>query len=431
MRLTIPDIRPQLRQLAVVRRPVIGWPLRFSVTKIQAMLLLLMPLTGFLGSSVLPTWRIANIFYVGLGLAFLKIRPGQSIARNLLWFQLLFLAAVFMQYLGMGTSYAWSFYDISWIISVVLLFGMSQLFFLQIQNGVDRIMQLFYYVAAANVVYQLYQQVMVQLHLYGLATILNEQLVTYGNTFFKIIGGILGSPGFMAEAGHLALFLAPLIGFQLVADYYGILALNRKRVVVMGVSLALTISSGAFLQFILLAILLLLIIRRRLNKSNLAVIAGLLLGIILIFSLFESYREAILYRFDSVFEQDSARFMGAKVFWQAFLEHLWLGLGPKSARFIGADPNFFFTTILADHGLVAGIPMFLLYFCPVFLAFRRSNRKLFIVPYIAMTVHLFLAYGTFTWAFIWMHICLTIWGLAYAKPMNLVQTSAQVDGALA
>lgn len=417
MRLVIPgSLLVKLRGLLIFKRPSVTWPPRLTVNKAQDFMLLLLPLTGFLGLHVLPTWRIANIFYVALGLVFLRLKQEQRIAKNLFWFQLLFLLAIAGQYLGMGTKYAWSFYDVSWLISVVLLFAMMHLFFLDIQVRLERIMHLFYLLTLANIGYQLYQQVMVQLHWYSLATVLNEQMIAYGNTFFKIIGGILGSPGFMAEAGHLALFLAPLIGFQLVADYYGILPLNRKRIIAMVVSLALTISSGAFLQFGFLALLLLLIYRKRLDRNNLLVIAGAVSFMVMVFLFFDKYREAIMYRVDSIFEQDSARFMGAKVFWTAFTENIWFGLGPKSARFIGADPNFFFTTILADHGLIAGIPMFLLYFGPVILAYQRSKHKLFIVPYIAMTVHLFLAYGTFTWAFLWMQVAFTIWGLGYAQP---------------
>ena len=402
-----------------LNRIKVAWPPRLLVRDVQTVMLFLMPLTGFLGHPTLPTWRIANIVYVVLGLLFFRISNKHKIAFNLLVFQFIFLIAVGIQYLGLGNSYNYSTYDFIWIVSVLLLFAMSQLFFLQIQKDLNHILNIFYVLAVCNIYYQLYQQVMVQLHWYMLATILNEYLITYGNTFFKIIGGVLGSPGFMVESGHLALFLAPLIGFQLVADYYKILPLRPKVVTAMAISLALTISGGAFLQFSILAVLLLIIYRDRFDYKKLLLVCGLVSGLVIIFLFFKSYRDALMYRIMSVFEQDSGRFMGAKVFWHAFTENPLFGLGPKSARFIGADPNFFLTTVLADHGIFAGAAVFLLYFCPVVLAFVRSKHKLFIMPYLALTVHLFLAYGTFTWSFIWMHICLIIWGLAYAKPNEM------------
>lgn len=403
------------RPVLHLRRWVVQWPPSLGLWQAEQVLLFLLPLTGVLGLSVLPTWRIVNVLYVALGLATLRWSKGTPWARNLLYCQLFFLFMVGLQYLNKGPDYAWSFYDISWVSSVVLLFAFSQLFFLRVQSRLEGMLKVFELLALVNILYQLYQQVMFQLKWYGLATVLNEQNITYGNTFFKLIGKLMGSPGFMAEAGHLALFIAPLIGFQLVADYYGVLPLNRKRIIIMGTSLALTISSGAFLQFAFLAVLQLLIIRRNFTVRQLRNVVLLIAGVAITVMTFDAYREAILYRVYSVFELDSGRFMGAKVFWGIFTENTWFGIGPKAARFSGADPNFFITSVLADHGLLAGIPLFICYFLPVALAYYKSDRKLFIVPYLAMTLHLFLAYGTFTWSFIWMHIALTIWGLAYSK----------------
>lgn len=398
------------------RRPSITWPISFSLWQLEQVVLFILPLTGFLGMQVLPTWRIMNILYVVIGLYNLKLGPDQRVLKNLLYLQLGFLLAVALQYTNKDLSYPWSFYDISWCISILVLFALGHLFFLSVQKRLQEILQVFEWVAVANIAYQLYQQVMFQLHQYHAATILNEANITHGNVFFKLVGPLLGSPGFMAESGHLALFLAPLIGFQLVADYYDILPLNKRRVQIMGASLALTLSSGAFLQFGFLALLQVLIIRKNLSRRSVLNMVALFIGIVLVFSTFRQYREAILYRFDSVFEQDSGRFMGAKVFWEIFQENFWFGIGPKSARFSGADPNFLPTSVLADHGIVGGLAFILLYFVPVILAAWYSQRKMFLIPFVAMTVHLFLAYGTFTWSFIWMHLALTIWGLAYAQP---------------
>jgi hypothetical protein len=96
---------------------------------------------------------------------------------------------------------------------------------------------------------------------------------------------------------------------------------------------------------------------------------------------------------------------------ESFYQNFFFGVAPKSSRFINSDPNTFIPTLLADHGIIGGIAFILMYFAPVLLAFIRSKRKLFVIPFIAMTTHLFLAYGTYNWPFIWIIYVLVIEGL--------------------
>lgn len=396
--------------------------MKISTEKVLLGILVIMPFTGFLGVPALPTWRILNILFVLLGLATFKISlEKKELPYNLMIFQGLFLLMVVFQYIGMGISYEYSSYDTTWALGIIFLFFFSWIAFVLLKRNFQRILNVVYYAALINLVYQLYQQVVFQLRLYRLATIFNELNITYGKVFFKITGGILGSPGLMAEAGHLALFLGPCLIWMVVADYYGIWVIERKKFLIILTSMVLTISSGSFLQIGFLLITYLLTIRRNISKKQITNLVIGLGGTVTIFMLYDKYRDAILFRFFSIFEQDSPRMMGAVVYWQAFQENFWFGLGPKCARFIGADPNFFITTVFADHGFIAGIFLLLAWFGPVTLAFIRSKRKLFIMPFVATTIHLFLAYGTFTWPFIWLNICMVIFALEN-RQNELVQT---------
>jgi hypothetical protein len=67
--------------------------------------------------------------------------------------------------------------------------------------------------------------------------------------------------------------------------------------------------------------------------------------------------------------------------------------------------------LLADHGVLGTGALMILWFLPLIAAFVVSQTRLFVIPYLSLLVHLFLAYGTFTWSIIWINLIISLWGL--------------------
>jgi hypothetical protein len=259
-----------------------------------------------------------------------------------------------------------------------------------------------------------------------LAVILNERGIYENATFFRVIGGVLGPAGFMAEAGHVALFVGPLLMILFLMDYYSLLKIDKRFMYLCLFSLVICLSGGAVIHILFAGIMLLIINFRKLNIQALSIIAASVVLFVAVLYALPAYQDVIVYRVTSIFTGDSERLRGAEIFLTKFSEAPWFGIAPKASRYMSADPNVFIPVMLADHGIIGFTFLMLMWFVPAIYAYKHSERKLFIIPFVSLTVHLFLAYGTYTWSVIWINIVLILWCLSY-KPDTPIPTQYQYE----
>lgn len=389
--------------------------MKLNIASLKMLLLFFLPYTAFLGVAALPTWRIVNILFVVVSVLFLRIRTQDQKPEVLTFMQVVFFLFCLLQVMLLWADGKAGTYEVIFLFSLVILFAFCYFFYQLLSTNALQIMNTLFYSTAFLVVYQLFQQVVFQLGKWPLAVILNERGIYENATFFRVIGGVLGAAGFMAEAGHVALFVGPLLMILFLMDYYNLLKVDRRFLYLCLFSLVICLSGGAVIHILFAGVMLLVINFRKLNVQALAIIgASVVLFVVMLYAL-PAYQEVIVYRVSSIFTGDSERIRGAEVFIAKFMETPWFGIAPKASRYMSADPNVFIPVMLADHGVIGFTFLMLMWFVPTLYAFRNSDRKLFIIPFISLTVHLFLAYGTYTWSVIWINIVLILWCLSY-KP---------------
>jgi len=389
--------------------------MKVDINSLRLGLLFFLPYTAFLGVAALPTWRIVNILFVVVSFAFLKVNTKNLKPELLTFTQALFFIFCLFQVMFLWDADKAGSYEVIFLFSLVILFSFCYFFFELLNTAALRVMNTLYYSVVVLIIYQLYQQVVFQLGKWPLAVILNERGIYENATFFRVIGGILGPAGFMAEAGHVALFLGPLMMILFLMDYYQLIKVNKKFMYLCLFSLIICLSGGAVIHLFFAGILLVIINFRKLNWQAIGIMFGAALFFAAVLYAIPAYQEVITYRFTSIFTGDSERIRGAEIFISVFQEYPWFGMAPKASRYLSADPNVFIPVMLADHGIIGVFFLMVMWFLPTIYAWRISERKLFIIPFFSLTTHLFLAYGTYTWSIIWINITLILWCLTYEK----------------
>jgi hypothetical protein len=400
--------------------------MKINIASLKMGLLFFLPYTAFLGVAALPTWRIVNILFVVVSVIFLKIRKQDQKPEVLTFMQALFFIYCTLQVMLIWADGRAGTYEVIFLFSLVILFAFCYFFYQLLSSSANLIVKTLFYSTAFLVVYQLYQQAVFQLGKWPLAVILNERGIYENATFFRVIGGVLGPAGFMAEAGHVALFVGPLLMILFLMDYYSLLKVDRRFLYLCLFSLVICLSGGAVIHILFAGIMLLIINFRKLNIQALSIIAASVVLFVAVLYALPAYQDVIVYRVTSIFTGDSERLRGAEVFLAKFSEAPWFGIAPKASRYMSADPNVFIPVMLADHGIIGFTFLMLMWFVPAIYAYKHSERKLFIIPFISLTVHLFLAYGTYTWSVIWINIVLILWCLSY-KPTTPIPTQYQYE----
>jgi len=395
--------------------------MKINIANLKMVLLFFLPYTAFLGVAALPTWRIVNILFVLVSVVFLKVRTQDQKPEVLTFMQSIFFIYCTLQVMLLWANGKAGSYELIFIFSLIILFAFCYFFYQLLSTNALQIMKTLFFSTVLLVCYQLFQQVVFQLGKWPLAVILNERGIYENATFFRVIGGVLGAAGFMAEAGHVALFVGPLVMILFLMDYYALLKVDKRFIYLCLFSLVICLSGGAVIHILFAGVMLLIINFRKLNLQALAIIGvSVVLFVVVLYAL-PAYQDVIVYRVTSVFTGDSERLRGAEIFLTKFMEAPWFGIAPKASRFLSADPNVFIPVMLADHGIIGFTVLMLMWFIPAIYAYRNSERKLFIIPFISLTVHLFLAYGTYTWSVIWINIVLVLWCLSYRPtkaPLN-------------
>jgi hypothetical protein len=388
----------------------------FRSTKYLNILLALVPYTAIVGTATLPTWRIVNLLFVALGLISIKYtRPSPSL-RNIIILQITFLIYAVFQVLNIPFPLFVSLYEISFLISLLLLFTFSWQLYQYFTSSLTQFIQVMTVSITVLFIYQVFQELTYLAGQYRLTILLNETGVMQSSNFFRAVGPFLGAPGFMAESGHVALFVGPLIMIALSVQHYKIIPVSKLFFISAFGSLAISLSGGAFIHLAFIGMTLIILNGRRITRST--IISGLAIaavGLIIVFS--GEYFNLIVYRIESLFTGNSSRMRGIQSYLDVWHKYPLLGLVPKSSRFIDADPNVFIPVMLADHGLIGLCLFMIMYFTPIVLVFVNSKSKIFIIPFISSTLHLFLAYGTYTWPFVWINYILCLYLLANSQAL--------------
>lgn len=360
------------------------------------------------GNPNFPTWRIVNIIFVLSSFFYYLKIPKKSFPLDLIICQTVFFISIIAQCLHLALIDEFGAYETTFVFSLIFLLGFSFYFHILVDINFYTVIKILMLSIFLNFIYQIFQFVSFLIGKKSWVVLLNQPDVVDTSNIYRVIGPFLGPPGFMSESGQLALFIGPFLIYLIVLNYYKILRLNIFWVLCLFVSMVITFSGGSFIQFAFLMLTFLMLYGQRL--LNLRFLLFLIVLIALIFIMFQNdqYFRTVEYRVLSIFSGDSSRFRGASTYLEVFYENILFGLAPKSSRFINTDPNTFIPTLLADHGIIAGGAFLFMYFIPILLAFIRSKSKFFIMPFISLTVHLFLAYGTYTWSFIWI-----IYGLVF------------------
>ncbi|MBY0425468.1 MAG: hypothetical protein K2Q22_07530, partial [Cytophagales bacterium] len=128
------------------------------------------------------------------------------------------------------------------------------------------------------------------------------------------------------------------------------------------------------------------------------------------------YYTLISERIYSLMSGKSGRLEGARLIMDIFSNNnIYFGIAPKSGRFFEADQNMLLPMLLTDHGLIGTFLISLILLLPYFTALFHQRQLLLLIPYTGFLIHLFLAYGTFMWSYLWIIYILVLFGLTF-KP---------------
>lgn len=382
---------------------------------------------NLIGNPSLPTWRLFNILFVFASFFLFFKLSKDLIQYDIIISQIVFVLALFLQSLHLLIEDDFKTYEMNFMISVLFLLGFVFYFYVLKKQYSKEVINVLIVSFLINFIYQLFQFFSFLFGKPKWVVILNQPDVVEKSNIYRILGPFLGPPGFMSESGQLALFFGPLLIYLLIIDYYKVAKINKFIVSAILLSLFLTLSGGAFIQFSFIGLTFVLLNWKKL--FNLKFLSFLILIVIIITIMLqnEQYYKLVEYRIMSIFTGDSSRLVGASIYMQVFYENFLFGLAPKASRFIDSDPNTFIPILLADHGLIAGGAFLFMYFVPIILAFIRSTRKFYVIPFAALTVHLFMAYGTYSWPFIWIIYVLVIEGLDNVPQLRQKNLTSNAD----
>ena len=268
-----------------------------------------------------------------------------------------------------------------------------------------------------------YQCLQIVLYFTGhsdLMYLLNDSTILKQANASRFVGILFGPPSFMAESGHIAIFVGPLMSILLIFEKIKFLHTPKLMYFAFILSLILTLSGGAFVEIAFISMTA-IIIERSVFKKFL-VITGIAGCLFIVSFVLSDYTGLIMYKIQALRSGSSSRVIGTQGYWVAFSENPLFGIGPDAVRGIRGDPNMLLPILLAGYGII-GVFMFsvLMVIFPIML-WLRTTTKLFIIPLIAMYFHLILAYGTLTWPYIWSNFALAIFGLFVG-----MKTTRQID----
>lgn len=407
-------------------RPQSIWQIDINSWKL--FLLFMMPYTAFYGVPALPTWRIVNLLFVVISVLFFRYHNQRdSSPKGLLVWHIAFFAWCCLQCGFLANEGRFGNYEAIFLIGLVVLFAFCHFFYQLLTAALPRVLTTLYFSLLLLLGYQVFQEAVFLLGKREWATLLNERGIEHVALFYRVIGPLLGSPGFMAEAGHVALFVGPLLMSFILLGHYQIAKVPRWALVVCTASLLICLSGGAVVDGLFLGLMLLIINFERFNAKQFGLLVAIALGFAGLVLLVPAYQEVIVFRVSSLFTGDSERLRGAETFLAVWEENWLMGLAPKASRFLSADPNVFIPVMLADHGIVGLFLLLGIWFVPLYYAWQGSRHPLFVLPYLALTTHLFLAYGTYTWPIVWINLMLALWGLHHGKSKMSASSSLQSD----
>jgi hypothetical protein len=392
---------------------------RHIIRNIIFVCLFFIPYIYFIGNPTLPTWRIANIFFVLFGCIYFFNHSSEKLPKTFIAVAGIFTLFVIAELSYISIDGRLGTYEIFYFISLLFLFGFCVLFYVLLKTHFKQTINVLMFSSVVFVCYQLFQEFVFQTGDWRLATILNQKDIEKQVVFYKIVGRHFCTPGFLSEAGQAALWLGCLIGIITLFSHYKLYKPNGFVILFLLIGLLITLSGGTTIQVASIVTIYLLLNFNNFSVKRIA-IALFLVSIIIMSLLFnDTFMYLVEYRVTSMFDGKSDRWVGAKQMIEMFLENnLIFGIAPKAARFTSSDPNTFLPILLIDHGLL-GTTLFIgILIIPVALAFVYSKHKLLIVPYFFFLVHLFLAYGTYMWSYLWIIYILVLYGLEIGIPKN-------------
>lgn len=393
------------------------------------LLLILFPYVGiynFTGSPSAPTWRLANAALVILWCAVFPIWKGRPM-RVQAGLILSLLIAVAVQ-----ITLAYKPVELR---DVVLLLGLglllaSTLPIMSIYRGdpayLLRLLRICVYLAIAYQAWQIFAFVA-----FGrdYVTILNDRTTVASSNFFRLIGGFLGAPSFMAESGHLAMLVGPVAMIMQLASHYRVDAPPRYFTPLSLASLIATTSTGALIYVALIGGVWLACRMRSAGAMLLTLLAAAAGGVVLSTMLGDAD-----FWFGNAYGADGPnvlaglalairkinnpdgqpRLVSALMYLKAAMDEPSFGYGfGGDLLYVNADPNMLWPVTLMNHGIPVTGMLIAMIVLPILAAAVRSDRKLFVLPFVAVLLHVSSAYGSYLWPAMWIvqAVCVAaLWG---------------------
>lgn len=390
---------------------------RSIIRNIIFICLFFIPYIYFIGNPTLPTWRIANIFFVLFAFIYFFNQSAKKLPKTFIAVAGIFVLFVIAEISYITIDGRLGSYEIFYFISLLFLFAFCIFLYVLLKTHFKQTMNVIMFSSVIFVCYQLFQELVFQMGNWRLATVLNQKDIEKQVVFFKVTGGHFCTPGFLSEAGQAALWLGCLIAIVILFSHYNLYKPNGFVILFLMIGLLITLSGGTIIQVASIVTIYSLLNFNHFSVKRVAVAITLVAVIIVFLFLNDTFMYLIEYRVTSMFDGKSERWVGARQMIEMFLENnLIFGIAPKAARFTLADPNTFLPILLIDHGLLGTTLFFGILFIPIGLAFVYSKHKLLIVPYFFFLVHLFLAYGTYMWSYLWIIYILVLYGLETGVP---------------
>jgi len=325
----------------------------------------------------------------------------------------MFLLFILAQLMYLVFDNRFGFYEIFFLFSIILLFSFAYFLYVLLMAFQKETMKIVLLSMIVMVGYQVFQFSTFMLGYWELAHVLNEVDIEKRVVFYKIVGNLLGSPGFLSESGMVALYLGPTFGILLIFERLNIYKANKFTLITIFLGLLLTISGGAFLELFFLTILIFILNLRNFNFTHFALMGLAILTVAFLLYTNPGYHFLITDRIESFSTGKSGRLEGFReimdIFWNG---NIWMGIAPKSGRFFDADQNMLLPMLLTDHGLIGTFFFGLILFLPYINALFAPKRALLLIPYTGFVVHLFLAYGSFLWSYLWVVYILVLYGFS-------------------
>lgn len=369
-----------------------------------------------IGYDVFPTWRIFNILFVLCGFIVISKVKLYEVPFEFMFLFGLFMLWILFQFAFVLVEDRFGIYEPFYLISLFFLVFLAFFLHVLLYRETKKTIETIQLSLNIMVAYQIFQFLAFFFGFPQYCHILNQFDIEKITIFYKIVGTLMGPPSFLSESGMFALFLGPMLAIFILFDHFNIYKPNKKIYFSMFIGLALTLSGGAFLEFIFLGILIFVLNIKKVSLTQYALIVGFLTIVTLLILNNPGYQVLIFDRFQSLFTGKSGRFEGYRQIMDIYFDgNLLFGIGPKSGRYFNADQNMLLPMLLTDHGLIGTFLIALIFALPYFLVFTTKSRPIFLIPYTGFLIHLFLAYGTFMWSYLWIIYIFILFGMTY-KP---------------